>query len=414
MKVCILAHRFYDGNVHMMQFANALARRGDQVDVISLRRKGLHAREVLDNVCVYRIQEREFDEKGPLAHLLRMSKFLIRSGLLLTKLHLRHRYQVIHIQSVPDFLVFAALIPKLLGASVILDMRDLTPELYASKFHVPSNSMGVRASLLSEKLAARFADHIIVANPIWLERIQSRSASKSKSSMFWYWPDPALFYPRAKRKQDGKFIILYPGTMNPHQGLDVALRAFAKLLVKIPSAEFHIYGEGPEKPRLRAIADELGIAKSVRIEKAVSAQEVAQLMAESDVGIVPKRASSLFGNEAASTKIWEFLALGVPVIASRTKVEVLLLGDSTVRFFQSENEDELADAIFSLYSDPLLKETMVKRGIEFINRRQWATEMSRYLAVVDKLALKNSSMPSRSDLALPQTTTEGEPQRPRY
>ena len=50
-------------------------------------------------------------------------------------------------------------------------------------------------------------------------------------------------------------------------------------------------------------------------------------MAEADFGIVPKRSEG-FGNEAFSTKIFEFMALGIPVIAADTKIDKYYFNDS--------------------------------------------------------------------------------------
>ena len=51
----------------------------------------------------------------------------------MTRLHLKHAYDVIHVHNMPDFLVFSALFPKLLGAKVILEVQDVSPELMAAK-----------------------------------------------------------------------------------------------------------------------------------------------------------------------------------------------------------------------------------------------------------------------------------------
>src|SRR5207247_8680052 len=62
----------------------------------------------------------------------------------LSTLHVKRRYDVVQVHTMPDFLVFAALIPKLLGAKIILDVHDLMPELYAAKFGVPKENWLIR------------------------------------------------------------------------------------------------------------------------------------------------------------------------------------------------------------------------------------------------------------------------------
>ena len=60
-------------------------------------------------------------------------------------------------------------------------------------------------------------------------------------------PGSRLFKPLAaeKKRTDGNFIFLYPGTLNHHQGVDIAIKAFALVKDGMPNAELHIYGEGP-------------------------------------------------------------------------------------------------------------------------------------------------------------------------
>src|SRR5664279_5050887 len=115
MRVCMLTYSFYEYDTRVQQYVNALRKRGDTVDVIALRREGRPKFEIVDGVKVYRIQERVRDERGPLTHLVRILRFFFHSALMISRRHLTHPYQLIHVHSVPDFLVFTALLPKLCG-----------------------------------------------------------------------------------------------------------------------------------------------------------------------------------------------------------------------------------------------------------------------------------------------------------
>src|SRR5689334_9099041 len=136
MKVCMLAYTFYETDNRVRRYAEALARRGDEVDAIVLQQEGKSPFEIVNGVNVYRIQKRVRDERGPFSYLSKLLLFFARSMGAVTVRHLETRYDVIHVHSVPDFEVFAALIPRLMGAKVILDVHDIVPELYASKFKV--------------------------------------------------------------------------------------------------------------------------------------------------------------------------------------------------------------------------------------------------------------------------------------
>ncbi len=397
MRVCMLVYSFYESDTRVLQYAKTLVARGDIVDVISLRREGAPAFEVLDGVNVYRVQKRKVNEQSQLAYLVRILRFFFLSTFVLTKKHLAKRYDVIHVHSVPDFLVLAAAVPKLLGAGVILDIHDILPEFYASKFGVSANSVVFTTLILLEKLSIAFSDHVIIANHLWLDRLISRSVKPEKCTAFLNYPDPAVFYPRSKGHENGRFLITYPGSLNWHQGIDVAIRAFALVADKMPETEFHIYGEGSAKSSLVQLRDELGLQSSVIFHGPLPLSEIAEIMARSDLAVVPKRASSAFGNEAASTKIMEFMSLGVPIIVSRTKIDTYYHNDSMVKFFESENESDLADSILLLRNDPELLTRLVFNASRYVQRHNWREKGQEYLNLVDMLASKVSPARKREE-----------------
>src|SRR5262249_50829367 len=152
----------------------------------------------------------------------RISQFLFKAAIQVSKCDLRQRYDLLHIHSVPDFMVFSALLPRLRGTPVILDIHDILPEFYTSKF-----AAGTKSRLLSflvgiERSSCRFASHGIIANDIWRERLISRSVPSEKCTVILNSPDRSIFEkPDALPKssaQNGNFIMLYPGSLNWHQG----------------------------------------------------------------------------------------------------------------------------------------------------------------------------------------------------
>jgi glycosyltransferase involved in cell wall biosynthesis len=385
MRVAMLAYAFYEGNARIQQYATALSKRGDTVDVFALRREGRPKHEVLNGVNVYGIQTRVVNEKSSITYLHRVLRFLVKSALVLSRKHLSTPYQVVHVHSVPDFLVFAAAVPKLLGSAVILDIHDILPEFYAAKFGADRRSLLFKALVLVEKCSAAFADHVIIANDLWYQKLTARSATSQKCTPIGNYPNPELFYPRPKRRTDSKFVITYPGTLNWHQGLDVAIQAFAQIVQEIPEAEFRIYGEGPSKPGLIKLANDLGLNGKVVFNDMIPIERIAEEMANADLAVVPKRASSPFGNEAASTKILEFMSVGVPVVVSNTRIDTYYHTDRTVKFFESDNSADLAHAIVTLKENPVLRQSLIANAAKYAEEHSWGIRQHQYLRVVDCL-----------------------------
>jgi glycosyltransferase involved in cell wall biosynthesis len=293
----------------------------------------------------------------------------------------------VHVHNMPDFLVFAAWYPKLAGAKVILDIHDVVPELFASKFGANLKSPYVGLLRKIEKLSSAFSDHVIVSNDLWQQTLIHRSVTAEKCSVFLNHVDPEIFYRREKKRQDGKLIIIFPGSFQWHQGLDLGIRALAKVKVQMPQTELHLYGGGggDQTASLVRLAEELGLKEDVKFCGSVALDDIPQVIANADIGIVPKRADS-FGNEAYSTKIMEFMSQGVPVVASQTKIDTFYFGDGVVRFFPSGNSDAMADAILEVARNREVRDDLVARGYDYVENNGWHRKKFEYVNLVDSLS----------------------------
>jgi glycosyltransferase involved in cell wall biosynthesis len=391
MKICMLAYSFYENDSRIKQYANALVDRGDAVDVIALRRPGQPAHSVLNGVNVFRIQTRTVNERGPLSYLFRIIRFLLLSAGFIAWRHASRRYQLVHVHSVPDFLVFAAIVPKLFGTPVILDIHDVLPEFYASKFRVSLDSFAFRSLVLVERVSIAFANHVIVANHLWCERVAARCGHPEKCSPIRNYPPLGLFNPQARTRNDGKFLITYPGSLNWHQGVDVASAAFARVKDQMPHSEFHIYGEGPAKESLIQLAGNLGLRDRIIFHGLIPTEEIVKVMANTDLAVEPKRAGSQFGNEALSMKIFEFMAVGVPLVVSRTRIHQYYYSDSLVFYYDDDNDEQLAANILFLSNDSSRRQQQVSDALQYVEEHNWGVEKCEYLRIVDSLAGKVTS-----------------------
>ena len=380
----MVSYSFYESDNRVMRYAEALAKRGDEVDVFSLREKGQPEFDVIRGVNVHRIQERVRDEKGKLDYLCRLGKFFVKSAAVLTRKHWKNPYKLIHVHSVPDFQVFATALAKLSGAKVILDIHDIVPEFYASKFGSSEHDLLFKSLVAIERASIRYADHVIIANDIWEKKLLGRSVKPDKCSVFLNYPDQSLFYRRPRTRKDDRFVMMYPGTLNWHQGLDIAIKALALVKKQNPSAELHIYGSGQTKQSLRELSDSLGLNGQIVLKDAVPIEQIAEIMSNADLGIVPKR-NDPFGGEAFSTKILEFLTLGIPVVVSDTKIDKFYFNDDVVRFFRSGDEADLATAMRQLIADKALRDRMSEKGAEFAEEFSWDNRKQEYFDLVDRL-----------------------------
>jgi glycosyltransferase involved in cell wall biosynthesis len=413
---CMLSYSFFEQDNRVNRYARALAERGDVVDVLSLRPPPKESAPAADNpppnpstecttapesidseipgVRVHYIQTRRRDEKRLLDFLTRVLGFCWRSARLLKRLQRTHRFDLIHVHNVPDFIIFSTWYPRLKGARLILDLHDLLPEFYQSKFKTSTASLLFRAMVLCERWSCRFADHVIVSNDLWRDKVAARSVPSDRCTAMVNHVDTQAFEfhramaatgPAAAPPLDGSPIIaIFPGGWYHHQGLHVAIRAMAALKNRLPQLRLRIVGDGPEREPLAALIQELDLNRTVTLEPAVRLAQIPELLAGAHLGIVPKLAEG-FGNEAYSTKIMEFMAAGLPVVASRTRIDEFYFGKGQVHFFRSGDPADMARAIEEVVTRPDLRSNLVLQGEEYVSAHGWPQKSQEYLDLVDRL-----------------------------
>ncbi|HYU74776.1 MAG TPA: glycosyltransferase, partial [Ktedonobacteraceae bacterium] len=193
LRVCAITFDWYPFDVLVRRTAEAAASAGYISEVICTRKPGQGIEEVCDGVQVHRIpMSRSFGRSLPFT-VLEWIIFLVRAGIKVTQLHLKHKYDVIHVHNMPDFLVFAALIPKLLGAKVVLEIQDVSPELMAVKAKGKLRRLVVLLATWQERISVLFADHIITVGWPFEQLLLKRGVPARKITIILNSTDPRLF-----------------------------------------------------------------------------------------------------------------------------------------------------------------------------------------------------------------------------
>lgn len=386
MRVCVVAYKTYETSPRVSLFVKTLAQRGDTVDVVCLRSENQARRALSGRVQFHRIQRHDV-AKNSLTYSLGAARFFFHASLLMST---ADRYDLIYVFSVPDFLVLSATVAKARGAKAILDVYDIVPEFYMSRFSHERSTVALRLLLLLEKISMSFADYVVASNDVWRRRLISRSVDGQKCATVDYYSDPEVFFPRPRTRASNEFIFVYPGSLQSHQGVDVAIRAFARVVSVSPQARFAIYGEGPEKEKLARLVAYLGLNGTVSFYPEMPYEDIASVLANCDVGIAPRKVSSCFGNEATNTKIFDFMALGLPVLTTRTRAESEMFDGTELVFFESENEEDLASCMLRLMRDEKLRATLVQRAYARLSGRSWQEARKRFLQIIDSVCPQTS------------------------
>jgi glycosyltransferase involved in cell wall biosynthesis/peptidoglycan/xylan/chitin deacetylase (PgdA/CDA1 family) len=411
-RICMVAYAGYAVDNRVRRYAETLARQGDKVDVIAVSCSGEQVGvEEMNGVTVHKVQGPKVNEHKAWRYAYNALRFFMKSSALLARLHARNRYDLIHVHNMPDFLVFSAWYPKLAGAKVILDIHDIVPELFVSKFK--GNKNGVVCAVLRqlEKASAAFSDHVIVSNDIWHKKLISRSVAEAKCSVVLNHVDPVIFYRRPRTRNDGKVVVIFHGSFQRHQGLDIAVEAFARIRTTVPNAELHLYGDlgTSAAADLGRLAQSLGLNGNLKVHDRVPIDKIPDIIANADIGVVPKRADS-FGNEAYSTKIMEFMSQGVPVVISRTAIDSFYFDDTAVRFFPSGNSQAMANAMLDVLHDERLRTTLIAKGLEYVERNCWERHKCGYLNLVTSLTTEDFGSLPPETVASSQRAPTPEPE----
>jgi glycosyltransferase involved in cell wall biosynthesis len=382
------------GETRVQREAEALIADGYEVDVVCTRLPNEAATEICSGVHVYRMpMERSlFAGILPAHRLWEYLLFWLMAMVTLVFLYGKRRYTTIQVHNLPDFLVFVAWLPKVLGTPVLLDLHDLMPEFYVSRYGKSPDSLIVKLVRVQESLSCRFADHVITVSEHWREWLIQRGVPAEKCSVVMNLADPRIFHlPESvphKPATDGEFRLFYHGTVKKQYGLDLVVRAVDRLRGDIPGIRCTIVGHGDVHymARLRELIAELELQDLVDFESTTRpVEEIPGLIMASDLGVVAYR-SDPFTDGLLPTKLMEYAAMGLPSVAARTPAIKRYFEGTAVELFAPGDIDDLTHHILMLYRNrPRLKELAQKAEI-FNQRHNWPTEAESYVKLVNQLA----------------------------
>lgn len=370
----------------MRRAAEALADRGDDVTVICPRTASLGDRAELSGVVLQTSGSFGYtNATSPRAYVRRYLTFLMAASVRVLRLHLARRFDVVHVHTMPDFLVFSAIGPKLLGAKVILDVHDLMPELYASKFRLAESHWIIKALKVVERVSVRFADAAVAVHQPHLDALIAHGNPADKFTIVMNLPDPAMFRARNGRSEAAEFTLIYHGMVGTRNGLDVAVRAAALARAEIPGLKLRIIGDGDDFGRLRDLVRELGVAETVDLDQGLRPiEDVIPALELATVGVVPI-VDDPFTKYMLPVKLLEYVALGMPVIASSTPTIRAYFSEGMLAFTPPGNAEALSKCIVGLLRDPGRRQMLAAEAGKFTKEHNWPHEKKRYYQLIDSM-----------------------------
>ena len=395
---CMVVQNPYEIDIRVRRKAEALVAAGYSVDAIALRSSHSPAKTYdVQGVTVHTVSLGK--RRGSvLRYIFEYVAFLLISSFMLIRLMRRRKYAFVDINTLPDFLVFAAWYPKLKGAKVILDMHELTPEFVMSKYGVAEKNWFVRISAFLERVSMRYADYVITINEPVQQLFESRGLARDKSIVMMNAADDRLFSGSAADTQSspraGACVMMYHGTLTRIYGLDIAIEAFSLVLKEIPDAVFWILGDGPEVGNLKKKAAELGVAANVRFIGKVKPEEISVWLRQCDIGVLPTR-RDVFLDYSFSNKLTEYILMDKAVIASRLKTIQHYFSDKALSYFEPGNPSDLAKQLLRLARDEKLRRSQAETAKKEYAPICWDVMKGRYMNLIRQFSDQSRAVVAR-------------------
>jgi glycosyltransferase involved in cell wall biosynthesis len=385
--ICFLVQNYYDFDIRVRRKAEALVTAGYEVDVIALRVVGGKEKQYqLNGVNVYTVGLGK-NRGSLLRYAAEYAFFFVFAAWKVAMLMHRRDYTIVDVNNLPDFLVFAALWPKLLGAKVVLDMHEITPEFYQSKYGVGENAWLIRVLRLIERISIQFADQVVTINDAISQLLQSRGLRPERTTIVMNSVDESLFAcsPADATVDKHGFVMMYHGTLTRTYGLDLAIEAFAQSSVHMPGAELWIIGRGPQKQELQLQAHQLGLGSRVKFFGNVRPDEIYRWLAYADVGVLATR-RDVFLELSFSNKLSEYIVMGKAVICSDLSAIRSYFSESALQYFTANHPEDLARQMVRLYEEPTLRASLAAQATVEYRPIRWEVMRERYLKLAAGLA----------------------------
>lgn len=379
--LALVVHSYVDEDPRVRRAARAAVAAGWDVSMISLQRDGDPARGELDGARLYRQPVQRNQGAGISTYVAEYGRFAVLAARELLRIDRERPIDVVHVNSVPDWLVFAAVpLRRRHRIGLILDLHEASPELFRMRFARSSRSLLTRiaaralVSIVSfaERRSIAIADRVFVTAPRLRDRLTEIAPQRGDAvEVLLNVPETQRFAAAAANDRtwmaDGTLRLVYTGALTPIYEVDVIIRAVALLRSSPALLPVHLVvaGRGDQEPALRALAAELGVADAVEFIGRVPFEGVPALIRGADIALAPTRLDE-FTDLSISNKVFEGMASGRLVLGTRLKTLDDLVPEESVARYASGSPAEAAAVIRRLVADPVERVSRIESGLAAI------------------------------------------------
>ncbi|MBE0690141.1 MAG: glycosyltransferase family 4 protein [Anaerolineae bacterium] len=363
-RVCVVSQREIPGDARIHNQIKAFQEAGFEVDVLCTRQPDKPNFSIEDGVNYHRLPSIPRARASKIRYFVEYLSFWIPSFFALIYLQLTRQYKLVEVTNLPDLLVFAALFPKLMGAKVVFDIRECSPEMFNDRFNLAMDGKIMKIMIAFEQAAIRFTDATMTCTEQMKQAVVKRGAKAEKVFIMLNYGqlDAPTILPDPTEDTSSEFRIITHGTIIKRYGHNILVQAMPYVLEKLPQARLEIMGKGEFRPEIEALVKSLGIEHAVTFGGYVSKEELIKHLQNAHVGAV-----TIVRNPEADLvhthKMFEYMAMGKPVIVSRTTAVEYYFDDTMLQLFDAGSPRALADAIIDLAEHPEKRLSLAKNAL---------------------------------------------------
>jgi glycosyltransferase involved in cell wall biosynthesis len=317
--------------------------------------------------------------------------FTVLAAVKAARLARRRRYSVVQVHNPPDFLMLAAVIPRLLGARIVLDVHDRAPDMFQMRFASrPGAKLVERLLRRVERVALRAADAVLTVHEPYRQELIRQGAHPGRTEVVMNTLDERVLPENPAQREPDTFLVVYHGTVTPHYGVQLLPEAVAEAARDVPGIRAEVYGDGDALSQVIARANELDLGERFWVSPArLPQREVLARVQRGSVGVVPNLPIPL-NRFALSTKLFEYVALGVPVVCADLPTIRSYFSDDEVTFFRAGDQRALARALVAVAQDPDGAVARVNAATRRYHAYRWPEQAERYIGLLRKMAARAS------------------------
>jgi glycosyltransferase involved in cell wall biosynthesis len=335
-RLLMLLHDSCPRTVRVAAQIRAAVDAGFEVDVVALRGPGEASEETVEGARVYRLPVSHVRGRGAFGVVREYFSFTLLAALKAAPLAWRRRYSVVQVHNPPDFLMLAAFVPRVCGARIVLDVHDRGPDMFQMRFgNRPGAKLVERLLRRVERVALRAADSVVTVHEPYRQELIRQGAPPERVEVVMNTLDERVLPDEPVQRDAGSFLVVYHGTVTPHYGVHLLPEAVSEAARDVSEIRAEVYGDGDALSAVIARANELELGERFWVSPFYLPQrEVLARVGRGSVGVVPNLPIPL-NRFALSTKLFDYVALGVPVVCADLPTMRRYFSDKEVTFFMA-------------------------------------------------------------------------------